>query len=193
MKRNRRIEMAYLEKISILFFIGILVAVVLSTFYKENYRSLYLEVNNRIYQIIENEGFKREQYFFVCLSEIVGETLLIWIFSCTVFCKLYNGFFCLKKGFIVGFLLWITIVTYGFKKGIFILLSYIPHGIVYGIVLIINILISRGCNEKYRKVTQNPWKCILWCLLIIILMVLGVYFESSVHINLLRRFLQEHP
>lgn len=192
MKRNRRVDMAYLEKISILFLIGILVAVILGVFYKESFNLLYLEINKRIYQIIENESFKREQYFFVCLSEIVGETLLIWIFSCTVFSKLYNGFFCFKKGFIVGFLFGITIVSYGFKKGIFVLLSYIPHGTVYGIVLIINILISRGCNEEYRKVTQNPWKCILWCLLIIILMVLGVCFESSVHINLLRRFLQEN-
>lgn len=165
-------------------FLGVLFAII----WKEGIQHHITSLDMIFVKNLESVKIGSWEFFFFALEKHIKSYLLIWIFSLTIFSKLYQVGYLLYKSILAGFSVTVSILLYG-GKGVLLSVAYcMPQGLIYVPIFMYTIIhcFHFHCETRQAMYAGNSltWRWYMkesmTFLLCGIAIVLGCYLESYV-------------
>lgn len=178
-------------------FLGIFAGVIFANLFRTEFFQQAETIDSAFMVKIKEMNIEYVKLLQFVLIHILKPYALIWIFSITILGIPYIGYFIIKQGFSIGFVISVLTMNYGIK-GIILFLSYIfPQYIIYIPVftLVIYRAYNLNCNMYFtgKDSIKSKKKLVLEKIPLIILLtifiIIGCLIETYINSFILKNIL----
>ena len=163
------------------FVLGILVANRINPRIFHGFPSWNLYFSETFYQV--------ELFYYISMKRIPIIIVLFMMLLFTNWGKIVGRLFLLWQGFSAGFLMATSVIVYGIKGILLIVVSAVPHYLVYIPLYITYLCIADFLGEDSKNSVRKMIGIFSICFLLFCIYMLGIFLESYINPYILKNIL----
>ncbi len=176
---------------------GLVAGVLYANLFQDNYIGSLKEYEGSVITGITTQSINYSGLFRYILSKNLEEFIIFWLLAITVLGIPYMAFKITAVGFHAGFLISALTIQYGWKGGLVVFVSILPHGLLYiPIALIclykgfeVNRTIYQENRSHFRGITKLMQSNLLLLLILAAALLLACFLEAYPGAYLLKKAL----